>query len=120
MPPTRFATDASLELVARRLRMLGYDVVTHRGARLGELFDVAAREGRTVLTLSARRPRAWSHVPTITLPAADAAAAVRQVAAHHAPEGAPFGRCPVCNTRLVPRSTFEARGEVPPRVARSG
>jgi uncharacterized protein with PIN domain len=118
--PTRFVTDASLELVARRLRLLGYDVAGHRGARLEELFDVAAREGRVVLTLSGRHPPRWAHVAALRLPRGDAAAAVRRVAQAHAPVGAPLSRCPHCNVALRPRSAFEAVGEVPPRVARRG
>src|SRR5262245_19349889 len=50
--PTAFVTDSSLALVARRLRFLGYDVATHPGARLEELFAAAREQGRTVLTLS--------------------------------------------------------------------
>jgi len=120
MDPARFVTDASLDLLARRLRFLGYDVVTHRGARLEELFESAARSGRTVLTLSDRHPARWAHVPVARVPRGDAAAAVRAIAAAHAPAGPPFSRCALCNTALVPRSSFEARGEVPGRVIRAG
>lgn len=119
-PPTRFATDASLDLLARRLRFLGYDVVTHRGARLEELFAAAAAEGRTVLTLSARRPRPHANVPAVQVPRNDVAAALRAVADAHAPAGPPWSRCPACNVALHSRSAFEARGEVPGRIARSG
>jgi uncharacterized protein with PIN domain len=118
--PTRFVTNASLEFVARRLRFLGYDVAGHAGARLEELFEVAAREGRTVLTLSARHPRKWANVSAIQLPGDDPAAAVRLIAAAHAPAGEPFSRCPQCNVALRTRTSFEAVGEVPSRVARAG
>jgi hypothetical protein len=118
--PTRFATDSSLELLARRLRFLGYDVVTHRGARLEELFAAAAAEARTVLTLSARIPRGHAGVPVVRVPRSDVAAAVRAVAEAHAPAGAPWSRCPECNVALHSRSAFEARGEVPGRVTRLG
>jgi len=115
---TRFVTDSSLDLLARRLRFLGYDVVTHRGARLEELFAAAALDGRTVLTLSARQPRAHAGVAVLRVPRGDAAAALRAVANAHAPSGAPWSRCPACNVALHARSAFEARGEVPGRVAR--
>jgi len=118
--PTRFVTDASLEFVARRLRFLGFDVASHRGARLEELFDVAARDGRVVLTLSDRHPRKWAHVESLRLPRGDAGAAVRRVVERHAPAGAPFSRCPQCNVALRRRSAFEAVGEVPARVTRAG
>ncbi len=118
--PTRFVTDASLGFIARRLRFLGYDVASHPGARLEELFEVAARDGRVVLTLSGRHPRKWANAAAIQLPRGDAAAAVRRIVEGHAPAGAPFSRCPHCNVALRPRTAFEAVGEVPARVARSG
>ncbi len=120
MPPARFVTAASLDFVARRLRFLGYDVVTHPGARLEELFEAAEREGRTVLTTSGRHPRRWAQVPALRVPGADAAAAVRAVADAHEPAGAPFSRCPRCNQALHRRTSFEAIGEVPGRVTRAG
>ena len=118
--PTRFVTDASLEQLARRLRFLGYDVATHRGARLEELFAVAATQGRTVLTLSARQPRTAGAVAVLRVARGDDAAAVRDVAARHAPSGARWSRCPGCNVALQSRSSFEAIGEVPARITRSG
>src|SRR5262252_3830459 len=119
MEPTQFVTDASLDQLARRLRFLGYDVVTHRGARLEELFTVAAAALRTKLTLSARRPRAGG-APVLQVPRDDAAAAVRELAARHAPSGPRWSRCPACNTALQVRSSFEAIGEVPAWITRSG
>ncbi len=116
--PTRFVTDSSLDLLARRLRFLGYDVATLRGARLEEVFDAAAAQERTVLTLSARRSRRHPDVPALQVPRGDVAAALRAVANAHAPAGAPWSRCPECNVALHSRSAFEARGEVPGRVSR--
>jgi uncharacterized protein len=118
-PLTRFVTDASLDRLARRMRFLGYDVVTHRGARLEELFAVAASEGRTVLTLSNRRPPRGSDVSVLQVPRDDEAAALRSIAAGHAPVSPPWSRCPTCNVALHTRSAFEARGEVPGRVTRT-
>ncbi len=114
----RFVTDSSLEFVARRLRVLGHDVVVVRGARLDELFEVARREARTVLTLSARHPRRFADLPALRVPRADAAAAVRVVDAAFAAAGEPFSRCPACNAALQRRLAFEASGEVPGRVLR--
>lgn len=116
---SRFLTDDSLALVARRLRALGFDVEVARGARLEELFAAARLSGATVLTLSTRRPGARHSVPVITLPRGDAAAAVRELAARHAPELPPFGRCLECNSVLQSRFAAEARGQVPSGVARS-
>jgi len=118
--PTRFVTDSSLEQLARRLRFLGFDVLTHRGARLEELFDDAAREGRTVLTLSSRRRSRHAGVPAVVVPRGDLADAVRLVASNHSPATTRWSRCPSCNVALQSRSAFEARGEVPSRVTRGG
>jgi uncharacterized protein with PIN domain len=116
--PTRFVTDSSLDQLARRLRFLGYDVLTHRGAQLEELFDDAARNGRTVLTSSARHPNRWAGVAAVHVGREDVAVAVRAIVAAHAPASALWSRCPRCNVVLHARSAFEARGEVPGRVTR--
>lgn len=120
MPPTRFVTDASLAEVARRLRQFGFDVELHRGARLEELLEAASRDGRTVLTRSARRPKRWAAVAMLQVGGADPAAAVRAVVAAAEPSGGPLSRCSHCNHPLRVRSPFEAHGEVPGRVARRG
>jgi uncharacterized protein with PIN domain len=117
--PARFITDASLEFLARRLRFLGYDVLTIRGARLEELFEAARLEERTVLTLSARRPRRFASLPAIRVPRGEPGAVLRALAETHAPAGAPFSRCPSCNRALERRHPFEAQGEVPGRVLRA-
>ena len=119
MPPARFLTDSSLESLARRLRFLGYDVITLAGARLEEVLAAARREDRTVLTLSVRRPRRWADVPAITVGRGDDAGAVRRLAAAFEPAGPPFSRCGECGAALERRHVFEARGEVPGRVLRS-
>lgn len=118
LPPARFVTDSSLAFLARRLRFLGYDVEMLPGARLEELFQVARRDGRQVLTMSARHPRRFADVAALTVPRADAAQALRAIAATHAPAGVPFSRCAVCNTPLQRRMPAEALGEVPGRVTR--
>ncbi|HVP15544.1 MAG TPA: Mut7-C RNAse domain-containing protein [Terriglobales bacterium] len=120
MPPTRFVTDSSLAHLARRLRFLGYDVVTLRGARLEEVMAAARRDERTVLTLSARRPRRWADVPVIGIERGNEAPALRMLASSCEPAGAPFSRCGECNALLEPRHAIEARGEVPARVLRRG
>ena len=119
MPPARFITDSSLESLARRLRFLGYDVITLAGARLEEVIAVAQREDRIVLTLSARRPRRWAAVPAITVQRGDEAGALRNLAASCEPTGPPFSRCGECGTALERRHACEAHGEVPGRVLRS-
>jgi hypothetical protein len=118
VPPARFITDSSLDALARRLRFLGFDVVTLPGARLEEVLAEGRRQARTVLTLSARRPRRWADVPAVAVGRGEEAAAVRRLAASFEPAGPPFSRCGECNTALERRHAFEALGEVPGRVQR--
>jgi uncharacterized protein len=115
----RFVTDSSLALIARRLRLLGYDVLVIPGARLEEILETARREGRTALTTSARHPRAFADVPARRIRPEQVAETVRAIAESIEPSGAPFSRCSECNTPLQRRHPFEARGEVPGGVLRS-
>ena len=119
MPPARFLADVSLDLVARRLRALGYDVRTVRGARLEELLEAARAEQRIALTPSARRPPRFADVAAVTVPRDDPAAAVRTIAGAYEPSGAPFSRCSACGAALQRRHPLEASGEVPGRVLRA-
>ena len=119
MPPDRLVTDASLAHVARRLRLLGYDVDVHRGARLEELIDVARSDGRVVLTRSTRGAPKYPGLRIVTLSGV-LANDVQLVMRTFTPASAPLRRCTACNTPLQSRSAFEARGEVPGRVARAG
>ena len=120
MPPARFISDTALDFLARRMRFLGYDVVTVRGARLEEVFEAARREGRTVLRLSPRHPRRFADVPSLAVPRERPEATLRAIAEAYEPASPPFSRCPACNTALRPRHAIEASGEVPGRVLRSG
>jgi hypothetical protein len=114
----RFVTDSSLAWLARRLRLLGYDVLVLPGARLDELFEAGRRERRTVLTLSARHPRRFADVSARRVARGQAPAVLREIAALHAPAGGPFSRCPLCNAALQRRHPREAAGEVPGPVLR--
>ena len=119
MVPARFVTDSSLALLARRLRILGYDVLVLSGARLEEVLETARREERVALTLSARHPRAFADVTVRRIVRERPAEGVREIAASAAPSGPPFSRCPSCNTALQRRHPMEARGEVPGAVLRA-
>jgi hypothetical protein len=106
-------TDTSLDYLARRLRFLGYDVVTLHGARLEQLFDAAAQDGRTLLTLSSRHPRRYTGVPAIVVPRGDPMDSLRMVVKAGEPSGPPFSRCACCNHLLVCRPSTEATGTAP-------
>jgi len=116
--PSRFITDSSLALLARRLRFLGYDVLVLAGARLEEILELARGEGRIVLTTSHRHPRRFAAVSVLRVPRPATAIALRGLAEHHRPAGLPFSRCPECNTALQKRHPLEASGEVPGGVLR--
>ena len=117
--PDRFVTDSSLELLARRLRMLGFDVLSIGDARLEQVFEAARRDGRTVLTLSARHPRRFASIPKLRIARGDPMGAVRAVALEFEPAGPPFGRCSMCNRVLEVRAAGLASGEAPEAVWRS-
>ncbi len=114
-----FVTETSLDFLARRLRFLGFNVVTLRGARLEDLYEAGRREGRTVLTPSLRHPRRFADVPALAVPREQPEVALRMVVAAGEPAGPPFSRCPLCNTALQTRHPAEARGEVPGEVVRA-
>ncbi|HET7226236.1 MAG TPA: Mut7-C RNAse domain-containing protein, partial [Candidatus Eisenbacteria bacterium] len=117
--PERFVADHALERLAQRLRLAGYDVRSARGARLDELYEVAAREDRIVLTPSHRHPARFGAVPAVVVPREDVRAALRVVAGRYQPGGPSFSRCLLCNTSLERRHAIEAAGEVPGRVTRT-
>ena len=99
--------------------MLGYDVQVLAGARLEEVLESARREGRIALTMSVRHPRKFADVVVRQVARGRPAESLREIAAAGSPAGAPFTRCPACNTALQRRLPMEARGEVPGAVLRT-
>ena len=120
MEPDPLMVENSLELLGRRLRMLGFDVESAGAVRLEPLLAQARERRRIALTPSARRPRRWAGVRVLTVPLADPAAAVRIVAAECVPAGAPFTRCPRCNVPLESRPAPDARDQAPDDVVSRG
>jgi hypothetical protein len=114
--PVRLIAETALDLVARRLRMLGYDVETRPGLTLEALYREAEATRRTVLTTSRRLPVARAHVPCVVVPPNDAKLAVRRVADRFVAVDPPFTRCPCCNVRLQREVSATARGRVPDSV----
>lgn len=116
--PSRFVTDSSLALLARRLRFLGFDVIVAPGARLEEVFEIARVDDRIVLTTSGRHPRRFAAVIAEWVPRPSTPETVRTLSEKHTPAGLPFSRCAECNTALQKRHPLEASGEVPGPVLR--
>ena len=118
MKQGRFATDTSLAAFARRLRVLGYDVLVVPDATLERVCSVAAADGRIVLTLSRRVPRACATAARRVVVRGLEDDALRSIVAEHAPGAAPFGRCTHCNALLGPPGSAAAlaTAPVPPPV----
>lgn len=117
MPIGRFLVDTSLEGLARRLRILGYDVTVRGNCRLEDLCLAARAAGRVVITTSVRVPRPCALVHRLVVPREDLAGAVRAVAVEFAADAAPFRRCSRCNGLLEeapgPESAARASGSIP-------
>jgi uncharacterized protein len=113
--PDRFVTDSSLELLARRLRLLGFDVECLSGAPLEAVFGRARASERVVLTLSSRHPRRFASIPAFRVPR-EPRAALRAVVERFVPESRALSRCSACNAPLVTRPASSAPATVPERV----
>jgi len=116
--PDRFVTDSSLLKLARRLRMLGFDVASLGDARLEQTFEAARRDRRIVITLSSRHPRRYADVAAVVVSREDPMGAVRGLAETYEPAGPPFSRCSICNHALETRSADQAADPVPETVRR--
>lgn len=115
----RFVTDSSLALLARRLRLLGFDVECVASGGLEAVFEKARAEDRIVLTASARHPRRYAAVGAFRV-ARDPRSALRAVAERFEPESPALGRCSVCNAPLETWDASDAPLAVPADVRRAG
>ena len=70
----RFVVDSSLELLARRLRALGFDVASAGESTLERTLEIALADGRVAITTSARHPRRLAAAAAIVVPRGDAIA----------------------------------------------
>jgi uncharacterized protein with PIN domain len=108
----RFVLDGHLGKLARHLRLLGLDTAYAADARDEELADVAAREGRILLTrdleLLKRRVVTEGYFVRETAPRRQLSEVLRRFWPLPV---APFSRCLRCNAELraVPKSVVEAR-----------
>lgn len=115
----RFVADSSLDWFARRLRILGYDVLVLQRSRLEQVCELARAEGRIVLTLSRRVPAAGTFVARVVVARADPAASLRELASRYEPDAAAFSRCTACNHPLAPPGEAASPPEGAPRDARA-
>jgi uncharacterized protein len=118
--PARFIADAHLGHVARRLRMLGFDVLYRNSYGDAEVARIACREQRIVLTrdrdLLIRKDVALG----CYVHAIDAEAQLDEIVARYdlAPQIRMFSRCLNCNGLLRPVEKEAVRARVPNDSAR--
>lgn len=114
----RFVLDGHLGRLARYLRILGIDAAYHPAAEDARLAEMAAVEGRIVLTrdvgLLKRSRVARGYWLRSDRPSAQLAEVVRRFGLLAAAR--PFGRCLRCNVELTEVDRAEVIDELPPRT----
>lgn len=118
----RFIADRTLGKLAKKLRVLGFDVVYWRGGNLEGALKAAAAEGRTLLTRSRRVQEKTEGLPIHVVEANDPQQQILEVlsAFKLRPEANQFfSRCLMCNEALVPIPKGEAEGKVPDFIYRT-
>ena len=115
----RFLLDVHLGALARRMRLLGLDTAYSSTANDPELVELAALQGRVLLTkdrgLLRRHALPAGAYVRGDLPDAQLA----DVLDRFAPRLAPWTRCPACNGVLVPATLDEVRDRIEPGTRRS-
>lgn len=119
--PPSFVVDENVGRLATWLRALGYDTRFPRFASDPELLDLAAREGRVLLTRDrgiARRRAARAGRPRVLLVEGERVwEQLRYVArALRLDLSRAFSRCLDCNAELLPVTRDAVAGQVPPYV----
>lgn len=115
--PPRFVLDVHLGTLARRLRLLGFDVWYRTEADDRELADVAVQQQRILLTrdrgLLMRRVITHGYCPRSDDPEDQATEVIDRFGLHHAL--APFTRCVRCNGPLLAVDRHDVADRVPAR-----
>ena len=113
----KFIADAMLGRLAKRLRLLGFDVLYDPALVDNEILRISLEHDRVILTRDtgfAARPLARNHVLIDSDHVDDQ---VRQVLeAFSMPPTGPLTRCSACNAMLVPLTRDDARNIVPEHV----
>ncbi len=122
---TAFVADAMLGSLARKLRALGFDTSYYRSGGDAQLVDLAASEGRVILT-SDRGLATLARVkgtPAMLLTGDSDGARLSEVSAAAGPLGISLARgdpfCSLCGGELDRVAKAEVSGQVPPAVQRS-
>jgi uncharacterized protein with PIN domain len=117
MGETRFVADVMIGKLARRLRMLGFDVVYSNSLSDDDVVRIAEAEQRIILTrdtgLAARRIK----VPLLLVASDHYEEQVRQVLTEfHLTEFKIFSRCIECNTLLRDADKEDVFERIPPYI----
>lgn len=118
----RFIADRTLGKLAKKLRVLGLDVVYWGGGNPEGALKAAAAEGRALLTRSRRVRGKTGGLPIHVVEANDPREQILEVlsAFELRPESNQFfSRCLMCNEALVPIPKEEAEGKVPDFIHRT-
>jgi uncharacterized protein with PIN domain len=116
----KFIADTMLGSLAKRLRLLGYDVLYDPALTDNEILRFGLEQGRVILTRDtglSSRPLAHDHI-LIKSDLVDEQ--VHQVLdTFPMPAGTPLTRCSVCNSVLSPLDKVDARDRVSGHVLRT-
>jgi uncharacterized protein with PIN domain len=116
---TRFVADVHLGVLARYLRLVGFDTVWRNDLVRTAIVDTASREGRIILTRDRGTLRHGRVTHGYWLRTTDPLAQLAEVvrALDLATQIRPYTRCLECNGLLAPASAAEVASTVPPHVA---
>jgi uncharacterized protein with PIN domain len=114
--PMKFIADVMMGKLAKRLRLLGYDVRYDHGFSDNEIIRVSLEENRVILTRDAAlaaRPLASNH---LFINSDLVEEQLEQVLSGSPGDASPLTRCSRCNEPLASLPRQEARNVVPAYV----
>jgi uncharacterized protein with PIN domain len=118
---TRFVLDGHLGVLARRLRLLGFDSAYDRTAQDDELVETSVGERRILLTrdrfLLRRRAITHGYLLRSDQPREQVHEVMRRFQLSRSIS--PFTRCPACNGELAPVEKAAIEHRLPPGTRRS-
>jgi len=112
----KFIADVMLGRLAKRMRLLGFDVLYNNSLDDNEIVRLSLEQDRVILTRDtglAERPLAANH---LFIKSDRVQEQMEQVHAEFAIEPLPLTRCSRCNEPLAPLDKRNARDLVPPYV----
>jgi len=114
----RFVADRMIGRLARMLRLLGYDTLYQPELDPSGLIELAAREGRIILTRGDTRLRFPGATNVFSLHSEYPTEQLREVVADFSldPKSGLWTRCTVCNGVISPAAKEEIKELVKPRV----